>query len=52
MSNILRDQTVVVDTETGGHATTSNGLAGALIDSNPNRYQPVSPSGYISGIDY
>jgi hypothetical protein len=52
MSNILRDQTVVVDTQTGGHATTSNGWADALIDSNPNRYQSVSPSGYISGIDY
>jgi hypothetical protein len=52
MSNILRDQTVVVDSETGGHATTSNDLAGALIDANPNRYQSVSPSGYISGVDY
>jgi hypothetical protein len=52
MSNILRDQTVVVDTRTGGHATTSDGLAGALIDANPNRFQSVSPSGYIPGIDY
>jgi hypothetical protein len=46
MSNMLRDQTVAVDTETGGHATTSNVLADALIDSNANRYQPVSPSEY------
>jgi hypothetical protein len=52
MSNMLRDQTVVVDTQTGGHATTSDGLAGALINANPNRFQPVSPSGYIPGIDY
>jgi hypothetical protein len=52
MSNLLRDQTVVVDTQTGGHATTTDGLAGALITANPNRFQPVSPSGYIPGIDY
>ena len=52
MSNMLRDQTVVVDTQTGGHATTSDGLAGALINANPNRFQSVSPSGYIPGIDY
>ena len=52
MSNILRDQTVVVDTQTGGHATTSDDLAGALINANPSRFQSVSPSGYISGIDY
>jgi hypothetical protein len=52
MSNMLRDQTVVVDTQTGGHATTSDGLAGALINANPSRFQSVSPSGYIPGIDY
>lgn len=52
MSNILRGQTVVVDTQTGGHATTSDDLAGALINANPSRFQSVSPSGYISGIDY
>jgi hypothetical protein len=52
MSNLLREQTVIVDTRTGGHATTSDDFAGALIDANPGRFQPVSPSGYISGIDY
>lgn len=52
MTNMLRDQTVVVDTQTGGHATTSDGLAVALIDANPGRFQSASPSGYISGIDY
>lgn len=52
MSNMLRDQTVVVDTQTGGHATTSDDLAGALINANPSRFQSVSPSGYIPGIDY
>jgi hypothetical protein len=52
MSNMLRDQSVIVDTQTGGHATTSDGLAGALISANPGRFQTVSPSGYIPGIDY
>ena len=52
MSNILRDQTVVVDTQYGGHATTSDGLASALIDANPNRFQSVPTSDYIKGIDY
>jgi hypothetical protein len=52
MSDMLRDQTVIVDTRTGAHARTSDDLAGALIDSNPGRFQSVSPSGYISGIDY
>lgn len=52
MDNILRGQTVVVDSRTGAHATTSDDLAGALINANPGRFQSVSPSGYISGIDY
>jgi len=52
MSNILRDQTVVLDTQNGGHATTSDGLAGLLIDANPNRFEAVPTSDYIKGIDY
>jgi hypothetical protein len=52
MSNLLREQTVVVDTETGGRARTSDQLAGMLIDANPSRFQSVSPGGYIRGIDY
>jgi len=52
MSNILRNQTVVVDTENGGHATTSDGLASALVNANPNLFQTVSTSDYIKGIDY
>ena len=52
MSDMLREQTVVVDTQTGEHARTSDDLAGALIDANPNRFQAVPQSGYIKGIDY
>jgi hypothetical protein len=50
--NVLRNQTVIVDTQTGGHATTSDDLANALINANPNLFQSVSTSGYIPGIDY
>ena len=52
MSDMLREQTVVVDNNTGGHARTSDQLAGMLIDANPNRFQAVPTSDYISGIDY
>jgi hypothetical protein len=30
----------------------SNDLADALIEANPNRFQEVSPSEYVKGIDY
>ena len=52
MSDMLREETVVVDTRTGEHARTSDDLAGALIDANPSRFQAVPQSGYIKGIDY
>jgi hypothetical protein len=52
MSDMLREQTVVVDTLTGAHARTSDDLAGALVDANPGRFQTVSPGSYIRGIDY
>jgi len=52
MSDMLREQTVIVDTHTGAHARTSDDLAGALIDANPNRFQAVSPGSYVRGIDY
>jgi hypothetical protein len=52
MSNLLRGQTVIRDTETGGHATTSDGLADLLTQSNPNLFETVPESQYIRGIDY
>lgn len=30
----------------------SNDLADALVNANPNRFQEVSPSEYVKGIDY
>jgi hypothetical protein len=52
MSNLLRGQTVIRDTENGGHATTSDGLADLLTQSNPNLFETVPTSQYIRGIDY
>jgi hypothetical protein len=52
MSNLLRGQTVIEDTQTGAHATTSDQLADWLTQNNPNRFQAVPESDYINGIDY
>jgi hypothetical protein len=52
MSNLLRGQTVIEDTTTGAHATTSDALADMLTQSNPNQFQTVPESDYINGIDY
>ena len=52
MSDYLRNETVIVDTRTGAHARTSDDLAGALIDANPNRFEAVPQSGLIRGSDY
>jgi hypothetical protein len=52
MSDFLRSQTVLVDTETGGHARTPDELADMLMRANPNRFEGVPTSQYISGIDY
>jgi hypothetical protein len=52
MSNLLRGQTVIRDTENGAHATTSDGLADLLTQSNPNLFETVPESQYIKGIDY
>ena len=51
-SDYLRGQSVILDTETGGHARTSDQLSDALIQANPNRFQSVPTSDYIKGLDY
>ena len=50
--NNLLDRTVIHDTDLNGDGTVSNDLAQALIDANPDRFQEVSPSDYVKGIDY
>jgi hypothetical protein len=50
--NNLLDRTVIRDADLNGHGTVSNDLADALVEANPNRFQEVSPSEYVKGIDY
>jgi hypothetical protein len=50
--NNLLDRTVIRDNDLNGDGTVSNDLAQALIKANPDRFQEVSPSDYVQGIDY
>jgi hypothetical protein len=52
MSDILREQSVVVDTQENSHGRTSDDLADLLVKTNPDRYQIVPLSQYQRGIDY
>ena len=52
MSDMLRDQSVFVDTSTGQHYRGPDDLASALQNANPNRFQTLSLGQYISGVDY
>ncbi|MGD0481923.1 MAG: hypothetical protein ABSA42_17255 [Terracidiphilus sp.] len=51
-SNILLDQTVIRNTQTGEHFTVSNQRADWLTRHNPYLFEEVPESDYISGIDY
>jgi hypothetical protein len=51
-SNILRDQTVIRNTQTGEHFTVSNQRADWLTRHNPYLFEEVPESEYIRGIDY
>ena len=50
--NILLDQTVVRNTETGEHFTVSNQRADRLTRHDPYLFEEVPESDYIKGIDY
>ncbi len=51
-TNYLRDQTVILDANTGEHATTWNGVAESMVKNEPNRYSYVDTPGYWKGVDY
>jgi hypothetical protein len=51
-TNILLDQTVVRNTETGEHFTVSDQRADWLTRHNPYLFEDVPESDYIKGIDY
>ncbi len=46
------DQSVIVDTHTGEHATAWNQTADLLVKSDPNRFQYVLKQDFIKGVDY
>ncbi len=52
LSDMLRDQSVFVDSSTGQHYRGPDDLASALQNANPNRFTTLSPGQYISGVDY
>src|SRR5262249_8475539 len=51
-SDYLRGNTVISDSYLNGHGRVSDDVASALIAADPNRFQAVSSSNYIRGIDY
>ncbi len=52
ISDMLRDQSVFVDSSTGQHYRGPDDLASALQNANPNRFTTLSLGQYISGVDY
>ena len=51
-SNYILDKSVIVNTQTGAHATAWNNLAGALVQSDPSHYEYVETPDYWKGVDY
>jgi hypothetical protein len=52
MQNYTFDRSQIQDNDVNGRATVSNGLADALVRTDPNRYQVVSPENFLKGVDY
>ncbi len=52
MQNYTFDRSQIQDNDRNGRATVSNGLADALIQTDPTRYQIVPPSQFLKGVDY
>jgi hypothetical protein len=52
MQNYTLDRSQIQDNDLNGRATVSNGLADALVATDPNRYQVVPPGSFLKGVDY
>lgn len=52
MQNYTLDRTQIQDNDANGRATVSDGLADALVKTDPTRYQVVPPSQFLKGVDY
>ena len=48
----LGERSQIQDNDSNGRATVSNGLADAMVKSDPTRYQIVPPSQFLKGADY
>ncbi len=51
-SNLLRDESVVLDSNDNSHGTVWNGTADAMVKLDPNRYSIVENRDYWKGVDY
>lgn len=51
-SNYMLDKSVIVNTQTGGHATAWNDTAALLVNSDHSHYEYVDTPNYWKGIDY
>ncbi len=52
MQNYTLDRSQIQDNDLNGRATVSNGLADALVATDPNRYQVIPPGSFLKGVDY
>jgi hypothetical protein len=52
MQNYTFDRSQIQDNDQNGRATVSNGLADAMVKTDPGRYQIVPPSQFLKGVDY
>ncbi len=51
-TNTFRENSVVLDKWNNAHGTVDNGMAEALVQSDPNRFEYVDVPNYWKGIDY
>ena len=51
-TNLLRDESVVLDGSSNTHSTEWNSVADQMVKNDPNRYSIVENRGYWKGVDY
>lgn len=51
-SNLMRDESVVLDNTGNAHGNLSNSVADQMVKNDPKRYSIVDPRDYWKGVDY
>lgn len=51
-SNLMRDESVVLDNTGNTHGVVSNSIADQMVRNDPNRYSIVENKDYLKGVDY